>query len=85
MPFFACAILLLDGAPLLCGRKRPPRARALIHERWMKTSWLRSPGNTRPEANAENDLGAVSDDLSLDHMMLQLKRSPQQEQAAGAA
>ncbi len=38
-------------------------------------------GNTRPEANAANDLGEVSDDLGIDHMMLQLKRSPQQEQA----
>jgi len=38
-------------------------------------------GNTRPEANAQNDLGEVSDDLGIDHMMLQLKRSPQQEQA----
>jgi subtilase family serine protease len=37
-------------------------------------------GNTRPEAVMENDLGAVSDDLSLDHMMLQLKRSAEQEQ-----
>ena len=37
--------------------------------------------NTRPEANAQNDLGEVSDDLSIDHMMLQLKRSPRQEQA----
>jgi subtilase family serine protease len=41
-------------------------------------------GNTRPEANAANDLGAVSNNLRLDHMLLQLKRSPQQEQAAAA-
>jgi subtilase family serine protease len=39
-------------------------------------------GNTRPEATAGNDLGAVADSLNLDHMMLQLKRSPAQEQAA---
>ena len=38
-------------------------------------------GNTRPEATPENDAGAVPDDFSVDHMMLQLKRSPQQEQA----
>src|ERR1700721_3484389 len=39
-------------------------------------------GNTRSEADAANDLGAVADSLSLNHMMLQLKRSPEQEQAA---
>jgi len=38
-------------------------------------------GNRRPEANAKNDRGRVSDDLTLNHMMLQLRRSPEQEQA----
>jgi subtilase family serine protease len=36
-------------------------------------------GNTRPEANARNDRGPVPDDLSLSHLLLLLKRSPQQE------
>jgi subtilase family serine protease len=53
----------------------------MIHEPVDENKLVTLAGNTRPEANAENDLGAVSDDLSLDHMMLQLKRSPQQEQA----
>ena len=39
------------------------------------------PGNTRSEANAQNDRGAVEDSLLLDHMQLLLKRSPQQEAA----
>jgi len=38
-------------------------------------------GNTRGEAKVENDLGVVEDNLHLD-MYLQLKRSPEQEQAA---
>ena len=38
-------------------------------------------GNTRPEANSENDRGAVPDDFPLNHMLLQLKRSPQQDLA----
>jgi len=38
-------------------------------------------GNTRPEANAQNDLGAVPDDLSMEHMQMQLQRSAAQEQA----
>ncbi len=36
-------------------------------------------GNTRPEANAANDRGAVSDDFALAHMQLLLKRSPDSE------
>ncbi|HMD97173.1 MAG TPA: choice-of-anchor D domain-containing protein [Terriglobia bacterium] len=38
-------------------------------------------GNTRPEATAPNDRGRVSDDLTINHMMLQLRRTPEQEQA----
>jgi subtilase family serine protease len=38
-------------------------------------------GNTRPEANAANDRGAVADHFPLAHMLLQLRRSTQQEQA----
>jgi len=38
-------------------------------------------GNTRPEANKQNDRGLVADDLSMEHMQLQLKRSPAQERA----
>ena len=38
-------------------------------------------GNTRPEANAANDRGRVADSLTLQHLLLQLQRSPAQEQA----
>ena len=38
-------------------------------------------GNTRPEANAKNDRGAVSDDLALDGMQLLLRRSAGKEVA----
>jgi hypothetical protein len=36
-------------------------------------------GNTRPEAKAKNDRGAVADSLAMEHMLLVLKRSPEQE------
>jgi subtilase family serine protease len=36
-------------------------------------------GNTPPEANKQNDRGLVADNLSMEHMLLQLKRSPEQE------
>jgi subtilase family serine protease len=57
------------------------RAPALIREDVDDNKRVTLAGNTRPEAARENDLGAVADGFSLDHMMLLLKRSPQQEQA----
>jgi subtilase family serine protease len=36
-------------------------------------------GNTRPEVKAKADRGRVADSLPMEHMMLQLKRSPEQE------
>ena len=38
-------------------------------------------GNTRAEANAQNDRGKVVDTFALDHMLLQLQRSPEREEA----
>ena len=38
-------------------------------------------GNTRREANAKNDRGLVPDDMLMEHLLLQLRRSPEQEQA----
>jgi uncharacterized membrane protein len=37
-------------------------------------------GNTRPEAMAKYDRGLVADNLLMEHMLLLLKRSPEQEQ-----
>ena len=37
--------------------------------------------NTRPEANATNDRGALPEGYGVEHMLLLLQRSPQQEQA----
>ncbi|MGA3188713.1 MAG: S53 family peptidase [Bryobacteraceae bacterium] len=55
---------------------------SLIHDKVDENHLVTLAGNTRPEANAANDLGPVANSLSLDHMLLQLKRSPEQEQAA---
>lgn len=41
----------------------------------------RLAGNTRSQANAQNDAGPVADDLAMDHMLLQLQR-PQEQEAA---
>ena len=46
-----------------------------------ETKLHRLAGNTRSQANALNDRGRVADDLAMDHILLQLQRSPEQEQA----
>ena len=38
-------------------------------------------GNTRPEANEQNDRGPVHGNFPMEHMLLQLRRSPEQELA----
>ena len=57
---------------------RPTR---VIREGIDEARLVRLVGNTRPEATPQNDRGIVSDDLVLDHMLLQLKRSPEREAA----
>ena len=56
-------------------------SRPLVVDKVDETKLYRLAGNTRPEANAENDRGLVADDLAMDHMLLQLRRPPEQEQA----
>jgi subtilase family serine protease len=57
-----------------------PQARVLI-TRPIDTSRLHTlAGNTRAEANAQNDRGKVADSFVMDHMLLQLQRSPEREQ-----
>ncbi len=46
-----------------------------------ETDRIALTGNVRPEARPENDSGLVSDALPMEHMLLQLKRSPKQEKA----
>jgi len=77
------AALLMIGSALIVRSQTPvSRSRALIRERIDENKLVTLTGNTRPEANTDNDGGEVSDTLAVDHMMLQLKRSPAQEQAA---
>jgi len=54
---------------------------SMIHGAIDETKLLALTGNTRAEASAANDRGAVSDDFQLDHMMLQLQRAPEEEAA----
>jgi subtilase family serine protease len=75
---FTFGLLGLTGALCAAPTGRPTR---VIQAPVDETKLVALPGNTRPEANAKNDRGIVSDDFPLDHMLLQLKRSPEREAA----
>ena len=55
--------------------------RTRITEKIDETRLRRLAGNTRSEANAANDRGPVADNTMMDHMLLQLQRSSEQQQA----
>ena len=80
--FLTLSALVVCSSVALISQNTGRRSAALIHDKVDENKLVTLAGNTRSEANVENDLGPVADALSLDHMMLQLKRSPQQEQAA---
>jgi subtilase family serine protease len=58
-----------------------PSARALITQSVDEGNLAALRGNTRPEATAQNDRGAVADGFPMVHLLLQLRRSPEQERA----
>jgi subtilase family serine protease len=64
----------------LAAQAPAPRIHGTIDE----SSRVTLAGNTRPEANAANDLGAVENGLPLEHMQLLLKRSDAAQQALDA-
>ena len=57
------------------------RARAVITQNIDERKLITLSNNTRHEANPENDRGSVDDDYAMDHMLLQLRRPPEREQA----
>ncbi len=60
-------------------------AAPLVHDATDENRLFTLSGNTHPQANAENDRGAVADSFSMDHMLLQLRRPVEQEQAVERA
>jgi hypothetical protein len=83
-----CA-LVLAGLALVLAHKGVPPAWAgtngeskpiLIRGAIDESKPIRLLGNTRPEANAQNDRGRVQDSFPMEHMLLQLKRAPELEQ-----
>ena len=56
-------------------------SRALITQRIDESKLITLEGNTHPYANPANDRGIVADDFQMEHMLLQLRRPAEQEQA----
>jgi subtilase family serine protease len=75
----AVLVLVLAFPLVLTPQER--RARVLITEKIDESRLHVLAGNTRSEANAQNDRGPVADDFVMEHMMLQLQRPPEREQA----
>jgi subtilase family serine protease len=71
------SVLLLTCAGFLAAQSRP----ALIGRGIDESRRHSLAGNTRPEAAAPNDAGAVAGDFPMEHMILQLARSAADEQA----
>jgi hypothetical protein len=88
-PFhFVSSRVLVLGLSLLAGvaiaqpaQTTVPQKRPLITQSIDERALATLRGSTRPEANATNDRGPVAGDFRLEHMLLQLRRSPDQEQA----
>ena len=71
------SVLFLTCAALLAAQARP----ALVGRAIDESRRHSLAGNTRSEATARNDLGAVAGDLPMEYMILQLARSASDEQA----
>ncbi len=77
--FLCCAILLaaIVGYQQIVGSV----SRVLITEQVSESKLVTLAGNTRPEVMAANDRGPVATDFPMEHMLLQLRRAAEQEQA----
>ncbi|HZP61801.1 MAG TPA: protease pro-enzyme activation domain-containing protein, partial [Terriglobales bacterium] len=81
-PFYVAALICISmfaaaDAQIRPGEAAPPVITQRIDERNLITL----QGTTRRVVTPETDRGPVHDDFMLDHMLLQLRRSPAQEQA----
>src|SRR5580700_445277 len=83
---FCCCALTLDLTSALRAQTAgtAPPARVLITQPIDASRLYTLAGNTRGEANAQNDRGKVPDTFAMDHMLLQLQRSPEREEALRA-
>src|SRR6202789_1319145 len=76
---FASICSLLATASVLAVPSGFPKQAIVVTINEAKLTVL--AGNTRPEANAANDQGAVEGSMPLQHMLMPVKRTPRQETA----
>jgi subtilase family serine protease len=86
VPSLCCALALGLTSALVPqsaaqSAENTPAARVLITQPIDSSRLHTLAGNTRGEANPQNDRGKVPDTFAMDHMLLQLQRSPEREQA----
>jgi hypothetical protein len=80
--FFFLVLAVLFAAPSASAQgDSGVHARPRITQSIDEVNRVALEGNTHPEARPVNDRGPVANDFAMDHMLLQLKRSPEQEQA----
>jgi subtilase family serine protease len=79
--FSAIALTLLFAFSVASRAEATNGSRALITSAVNENDLVTLSGNTRPEAIPANDRGAVSGDLLLKNMQLQLRRPAEQEKA----
>jgi hypothetical protein len=77
----AVTFILTLSFPGAARAQQANAARPLITQKVSDANLVTLAGNTRPEAIAANDRGPLAPDTPMEHMLLQLKRSPEQEQA----
>ena len=77
--FLACSLSL--AFPEHANSQSNRVTRPVITQEIDESKLVMLTGNTRPEANAANDRGAVAAGMRFEHMLLQLKRTAEQEQA----
>src|SRR5438477_2772066 len=77
--FVGCSIGL--GFPEHASAQSSRAARPAITQEIDESKLVTLTGNTRPEANPGNDRGAVFAETQFEHMLLQLKRTTEQERA----
>ena len=68
---------LVFSVPIAKAQNAPP----LIIQTVNESKLIVLKGNTRPEVNVKNDRGPVPSSFRMEHMFLQLRRSPEQERA----
>ncbi len=75
------AVVAMLTAGIAAAQSVAPLARTVITQQIDEGNLVTLGGNTRPEANAQNDRGAVAGDFQMENLMLVLRRPAALEKA----